>query len=227
MIPPRVDVLEYLDTPDIEPQALAENLRDLAYTDRLLGSTALVWRRVLPLLRVAGPTPTLLDVATGGGHGARWLAARARRAGFALQTIASDRLLPALMIAADARGSGQLLCHDAMQVPFADSTIDIVTCALALHHFAPARAAAVLCALTRVARVGVVVVDLRRSWLAIAGADLLAHGPWGSYARHDGPVSARRAYTVTELRTIVRAAGISAEVHGAEPLLWSMVVRLV
>ena len=63
---------------------------------------------------------TVLDVATGGGHVAR----RLREAG--LEVVSSD---PAPGMRPD------VVCR-AEDLPFADETLDVVTCRLAGHHFA-------------------------------------------------------------------------------------------
>jgi hypothetical protein len=63
--------------------------------------------------------------------------------------------------------------------------------------------------LRRVARRGVVVNDLRRGQLAFAvtAATVLALSR-GRYTRHDGVLSARRAYTLSELDDMAAAAGL-------------------
>jgi ubiquinone/menaquinone biosynthesis C-methylase UbiE len=69
--------------------------------------------------------PTVLDVATGGGHVAR----RLREAGCTVVTCD-----PAPGMNAD------VLCH-AEHLPFADGSFDVVTCRVAAHHFEDALAA--------------------------------------------------------------------------------------
>ncbi len=216
--PLRVVAPELLDGEVTDFAALAENLRDLRHVDTLLGISRLMWRRVAPLLPAVHAT--LLDVASGGCHGALRLSRLALRSGRALTTIASDRLPDALRLGSGLRGG-----FDALALPLADGAVDVATCALALHHFEPPAAAALLRELRRVARRGAVLVDLRRSWAGIGGALLLARGPWGAMASHDGPVSARRAYTVAEVRAIVADAGVAADVRGDGPLLLSVVCR--
>ncbi len=208
---PRSTAPELLDVLSVDPAALADNLRDLRQVDRFLGGTALIWRELLPMLRrlPCGSPATLLDVATGGADGPRLLAAWARRCGYELRPVASDRLLAALRFARAAGAWLPLIRHDALKIPIADGGMDFVTCSLALHHFAPADAIVLLRELNRVARQGVIVGDLRRGRLAYWGARLLALGPWHAMARHDGPLSVLRAYTVEEVRELVRRAGLT------------------
>jgi SAM-dependent methyltransferase len=84
---------------------------------------------------------TALDVASGGGHVAR----RLRDAG--LQVVSSD---PSPGMAAD------VVCS-AEDLPFDDSSFDVVTCRLAAHHFEDVEAG--MAEMARVARDLVLVVD--------------------------------------------------------------------
>lgn len=209
--PPRSHEAELLDLPGHDLAALAENLADLRAVDRLLGSSALTWRGLWPMLRSRSPGRAyrLLDVATGGAAGPQLLAAWAGRRGYRLEPIASDRLADVLRLVRAGGARFPLIQHDALHIPLPDCSVDFATCALALHHFDPPQAAALLRELARVARCGVVVNDLQRSWPAYWGALLLARGPWRAMARHDGPLSVRRAYTPAEARALLAAAGLA------------------
>jgi SAM-dependent methyltransferase len=224
-LPRSVDT-ELLDRPTHDLAALADNLRDLSALDRYLGGTALTWRALLPLLRAlpTGVPVTLLDVATGGADGPRKLAALARRHGYDLRPFASDRLADVLRLARAAGAAFPLLQHDALAIPLPDGGVDFVTCSLALHHFDPPAAVALLRELSRVARRGVIVNDLRRSLPAYWGARLLALGPWHAMARHDGPLSALRAYTLPEARALVAQAGLPNARVEAKPLFRMLIV---
>lgn len=206
---PRSYDTELLDDAAPDPAALGDNLRDLRTVDSWLGSTALTWRTLRPML-LAQPrtTPlTLLDVATGGAAGPAILAARAQRLGYDLRPLASDRLREALLWARDCGATFPLIQHDALAIPLADRAADFVTCSLAFHHFDPPAAVALLRELARVARHGVIVNDLMRARLPYWGARLLALGPWHAMARHDGPLSVLRAYTLDEAQALVEASG--------------------
>jgi ubiquinone/menaquinone biosynthesis C-methylase UbiE len=223
---PRSAEHELLDAPTHDLAALADNLRDLRTLDRYLGGTALTWRALWPMLRALprGTPTTLLDVATGGADGPRILAARARRHGYDLRPFASDRRADVLRLARETGACFPLIQHDALAIPFHDAAVDFVTCSLALHHFDPPAAVALLRELCRIARRGVIVNDLRRGRLAYAGAQLLAHGPWHAMARHDGPLSVLRAYTLEEARALVAQAGISGTRVQAMPLFRMLIV---
>jgi ubiquinone/menaquinone biosynthesis C-methylase UbiE len=217
---------ELLDAPAHDLAALADNLRDLRTLDRYLGGTALTWRALWPMLRELPPSAPvrLLDVATGGADSPRILAARARRHGYDLRPFASDRLADVLRLARRDGARFPLIQHDALAIPMLDAAVDFVTCSLALHHFDPPAAVALLRELGRVARRGVIVNDLRRGRMAYAGARLLARGPWHAMARHDGPLSVLRAYTLDEARRLAAQAGIAGARAQAMPLFRMLIV---
>jgi ubiquinone/menaquinone biosynthesis C-methylase UbiE len=217
---PRSDQAELLDQPAHDYDALADNLQDLRELDRYLGGTALTWRALWPLLceLPRGAPATLLDVATGGADGPRGLIARARRHGYDLRPFASDRLADVLQLARAAGARFPLIQHDALAIPLPDRAIDFVTCSLALHHFDPPAAVVLLRELQRIARRGVIVNDLRRSRPAYWGARLLALGPWHTMARHDGPLSVLRAYTIGEARALAAQAGLEEARVSSRPL---------
>jgi ubiquinone/menaquinone biosynthesis C-methylase UbiE len=102
-----------------------------------------------------------------------------------------------------------VLVADARALPIADETISVTHASLLLHHLPPSDAVRALREMRRVARHGVVVNDLRRSRLAYAmtAAPILAFAR-ARYTRHDGLLSARRAYTVEELDDLAADAGL-------------------
>ncbi|HJZ47418.1 MAG TPA: hypothetical protein VKE41_09650, partial [Roseiflexaceae bacterium] len=98
---PRSAKPELLDAPEHDLAALEDNLHDLRMLDRYLGGTTLTWRALRPMIERMPPgTPvTLLDVATGGADSPRILARLARRHGYDLRPLASDRLKDVLRLA--------------------------------------------------------------------------------------------------------------------------------
>jgi ubiquinone/menaquinone biosynthesis C-methylase UbiE len=115
-------------------------------------------------------------------------------------------LAPALARAA-APACTWTVAGDALQLPFADASIDIVTCSQVLHHFDDETAQRLLRECTRVAREAVVVADLRRSWLAVGGLWISSFAlGFHPVSRNDGIVSILRGYTARELRALISRA---------------------
>lgn len=155
------------------------------------------------LLPTLGTDASLLDVGTGLADiplRARTLAARR---GVRLATIGIDEAEVLARVTRDSLDAG--ICADVRRLPFADASVDIVTCSQLLHHFEEEEIPTVLCELERVARCAVVVSDLRRSWLAAAGFWIVSW-PLGFHpvTRHDGVISVLRGFTSAELAHHVR-----------------------
>jgi 2-polyprenyl-3-methyl-5-hydroxy-6-metoxy-1,4-benzoquinol methylase len=143
-------------------------------------------------------------------HKARQMAARH---GVSLRTIGLD-FGPLLIHDASAHLSHGVR-GDALYLPFAARSVDIVMCSQVLHHFRDEAALTVLREMHRIARVAVIVSDLRRSWIAAAGF-WIASFPlrFHPVTRHDGVVSVMRGFTSTELAdTIQTAVGICPTIH--------------
>ena len=211
----RADTPELLDGDCLDPRELRLNLREMAALNRLPGGMGRSVTAVTRLLgRADGAEGSVVDVGTGGGDFAR----RLRRRSTARVTVVDLRAEVLRIAARNLRGTdGVTLYHaDARSLPFADATFDVAHASLLLHHFDPADAVTALREMRRVARQGVVVNDLRRGRLAflVTATTVLALSR-GRYTRHDGVLSARRAYTLPELDRLASDAGLSlVERHG-------------
>ena len=216
---------EILDDPSIDPALAERSLHDVAMANRFFGGRRAILREVRALLDASGREParkpggddtlTLLDIGTGLGDipaAAQRMAAARRRP---MTTIGLE--LEPLLARAAQRACTSAVAADAMQLPFADASIDIVTCSQVLHHFENADAERLLRECSRVARHAVVIGDLRRSWLAVAGlwTSSFALG-FHPVSRHDGVVSILRGFTLSELFALVeRATGRRPSVRHA------------
>lgn len=211
---------ELLDGEMLDPCDLAVNLRELALLNRLPGGIGASAAAIAHL--AAGRRDLhILDAGAGGGDITRSLARRGRgspAAGrwrvLAVDANASVLADAALRIGADP--DVELLEADVRRLPLADGAVDVAHASLLLHHLDPPDALAALRELSRVARLGVVVNDLRRGWLPYAVTALsVAALCRGRYTRHDGPASVRRAYTLDELDALMARAGLRVAARSA------------
>jgi ubiquinone/menaquinone biosynthesis C-methylase UbiE len=203
--PPRRRSVEYLDEPGIDPRIVRRSLADVALANSLFGGTRCVLMELSELLPRLTPSATLLDVGSGLGDIAAQARELARRHGVELSLVTIDRA--ETLAAASRARSGNAVCGDAAELPFATRSVDVVMCSQTLHHFDDDHAASVVRELDRVARVRVIVADLRRSWLAAAGLWCVSFPlRFHPVSRHDGVVSIMRGYTTKELRRLVTSA---------------------
>jgi SAM-dependent methyltransferase len=205
LVPPRRRGHEHLDDPSTPDPTRRRSVEEIAHSNVLFGGARAALVALDEVFGRERRPLTLLDVGTGAGdipERARRVAARRE---VRLTTIGLDG---SAALASSSRARTRLaVCADARALPFPDRSVDLVLCSQLLHHFEGADAARLLAELHRVARLAVVVSDLRRSWIAAAGFWLLSF-PLGYHpiTRHDGVTSVLRGFTAAELRALVRAA---------------------
>lgn len=210
----RSNAPELLDGKLDDPDTLRDNLRDLRRANRLTGGVALS-RRAYAVLAPTDVPVRLLDVGTGGADIPVALLAWARRTGRPLAVTATDSRTEVLDAARAARPALARLAGltlevaDGRSLPYADRAFDVAHTSLVVHHLEPTDAIALLRELGRVSRRGVIVNDLARRPITLVGAWLLSRlFTRNRYSRYDAPLSARRAYTLIEMRALLVHAGL-------------------
>lgn len=208
--PARAHEEEWMDLPGQDPALVAECLDDLRRLNLWSGGVFLTVRTLGRLTRELAPGAgfEILDVATGGGDFPRAMAAWARRRGLQTRILATDLSPKILSLAARGAPPGiEFAVADARRLPFADGSFDVATCSLFLHHLEPDDAVLMLKQMRRVARRGVIVNDLVRSWAGYLGALVLPRAmSKNPLFRHDAPLSIRRAYTRDEMAALATRA---------------------
>jgi len=204
---------ELIDRPGIDQVLLWEELNVLESTNKRLGGHRLMLdliRRLLGSDQIK--SLHILDLATGGADIPRSIAAWFRERLWPVGITAVDRNPEVLRYAREScRDWPEITLeqHDLRALPYASASYDLVLCSLALHHFSSADAVGILRRMQEIARVGYIVSDLRRNWVAIWLAKLLARTLIRSQMmRHDALQSCRAAFTPRELRTMAEQAGL-------------------
>jgi hypothetical protein len=206
---------ELLDDPDADPAVVARSLANIARANWWFGGrAAALWGidRLLDAVGARRAVPlTLLDIGTGAGDLPAAAVRRAARQGRGLRAIGLERSPVAASLATQ-RGIPTILgC--AGHLPVRTGAVDIVLISQVAHHLAADAAADLFRSASRVARLGVVVADLRRSELAVAGFRIgSALLGFDFVTRADGITSVRRGYHAEELAALADRAGQSAQV---------------
>lgn len=207
-----IDEDEWMDTRPFHPDEARRALYFLAKMNHWFGGVSTVLR---PLAKWSsrwdpGKPVHILDVGTGGADIPIALVRWGRENGHSLRVTAVE-LVPE--IAAIAKNAARpypeitVLQRDLRDLP-KEMTFDYVTAALFLHHIPIPLRAEALRSLGRRARRGLVVSDLVRTLPSYWGVSV-ASWVWGdSIVRHDGPLSVRRAFRVSELETLAQEAGL-------------------
>lgn len=221
LVPTRAPSDEILDG-DVDPEAAVESLADIERIHRVLGGRRILRRHLVPvLLAVPSPRPVLLDLGAGNGHVGRALGSELARRGRGLVALDLDRQLLHARLSAN----GRSVAADALRLPFADRSVDVVSSTLFLHHLDAPSVERLLRESARVARVAVSALDLTRHRVPLAVNAVLGRLLYRSpITRLDGSASVRQAWTVPELRAIAERALPGARVARAGPfvqgLLW-------
>lgn len=219
LTPRRRRGVEILDDPTVEPSIRERSIGDVTRSNRWLGGLRAAMAEIRVVVGRRGAS-TLLDVGTGLGDIPGEVM---REVPDGAVTIGVDEARSLLVAARHRMTYG--VCADALALPFRDASIDVVMCSQVLHHFEFKDAERLIREMNRVARVAVIISDLRRSWIAAAGFWLVSF-PMGFHpvTRHDGVVSVLRGFTANELDTVVRSA------TGAAPIVrrrlgWRLTAR--
>jgi ubiquinone/menaquinone biosynthesis C-methylase UbiE len=202
LTPARRDDPELMDAPGLPESEVAAAYRVLGRVNRQLGHRASMRRELDRCLAedFGGREPrlSLLDLGSGSGDIPRDLRDRLTRGAIAGVVVALDHDPTAVQLAQ--RDPLDVVRGDALRLPFADRSIDLVTAIKFAHHFSGDALAALVAEMARVAARRVVVLDIRRHWLAywgfVAWSRLLTRN---RLVRFDGPLSVLRAFTATEL----------------------------
>jgi hypothetical protein len=204
----RVVTSELLDHDLGTAQEIKDSLRDLRGINQHLGGFKSVAAMLGTVANLRCENAlTFLDVAGGTGDVAAQAAQDLLNAGI--------RIIPTVLDRAVSHMNGQRGClhkvsGDALQLPFASSSFDVVGSNLFTHHLEPDELGSFLRESLRVSRLAVIASDLRRNWFhwvaACAGRAIYR----SRLTRNDAPASVRRAYTIAEILTGARLSGAAA-----------------
>jgi len=202
-------VLEMMDRPQPVSAELERDLERIRQLNRWFGSYRLVlgfmerWIKPVDQIRI-------IDLATGSGDIPRLIVNHARKIGAKVQIDALDRQSATLEIAKKLSGGYEEISYIDANILEWDpaEAYDIVLCTLALHHFCEQDAVRLLRRCRELSRRCVLVSDLRRGFFLKAGVYLLTALIFREpMTRYDARLSAKRAFSFTEMDNLARQAG--------------------
>jgi hypothetical protein len=198
----RVFTPEYLDSDAGTPQEIEDSLHDLRMINRSFGGISTLTQVLRDIAQRTGLKKLrYLDVAGGAGDVATLVGQSLAGDGIQLETVVLDRATSHL------NGKHPGICGDAVALPCAENSFDVVGSTLFIHHLDPDDLVRSAREALRVARHAMVVNDVIRNsihyWLAVAGRALYR----SRLTRHDAPVSVQRGYTIPEMKEMLLRSG--------------------
>jgi len=219
---------ELMDTADdVTDAELADALAQLRFINRRLGGYSTTRRALDDLVaRVGRPMNgwSVLDVGGGSGDAAPEMIEWGRRRGIPIAASVIDRDARTAAEAARRLASTPAASarrQDLFDVPA--KSFDVVHGSLFLHHFDGDDAARALRRMAEIARVGVIVNDLRRDALAWT----LIRWLTGAFSknrlvRFDAPLSVARGFSAEDWRRLGDAAGLDLVARPTWAFRWAV-----
>ena len=200
----RIPSRELLDDDAGTPAEVAASLADIRLINHYLGGASTTRRMIERVARESGTSSfSMLEVAAGSGELPELIRSELHSKGISLQLTLLDRRPSHL-----GHGANRV-AGDALALPFPNSSFDLVSCCLFVHHLSPPEVNAFVKEALRCSRVAVLINDLVRHpvHLAAACAGRLIYR--SRITRNDAPASVRQAYTTSEMRGMLEQSGAS------------------
>ena len=221
----RINTSEILDSDDCPASEVEASLRDLGRINRWFGGVATTRKMIESVAAATGKKHfSVLEVAAGSGEVPKAAGEQLRRKGITLDVLCLDRIHSHLRsnhenVNENARCG---VVADALALPFANDSFDLVSCSLFAHHLEPTDLSRFAAEALRVSRTAVLINDLIRHPLHLAlvyaGFPLMR-----SYvSRVDGLASVRRAYVPEEMQHILSSTATPAKVEISSHFLFRM-----
>lgn len=200
----RIPTAELLDVDAGTQQEVTSSLADLRFINRTFGGRSTTRSMVEVVAQSTGAQElSLLEVAAASGDVPRAASKTLADRGITLKVTLLDRS------ATHVGNGGRSVVGDALALPFRDASFDLVSCGLFAHHLPPDEVTRFVNESLRVSRYAVLINDLIRHPLHLA----MVYAGWPLYrsrlTRHDAPASVRQAYTIPEMREMLRTTTAS------------------
>ncbi|MCI0338861.1 MAG: methyltransferase domain-containing protein [Acidobacteria bacterium] len=207
----RSNEAELMDGSDYSLDELVENLADLRRVNRFLGGQHALTRHLYPMIESLGNRQVrLLDIGTGSADIPAKIVDWARARGLRIDFVVIDlNEIAAREALKQTEGYPEIkvVRADALSLPFDDCSFDFVLASMFLHHFENPQAAKLIRSFARVARVALIVNDLRRHPIAYYAIKLLAQlFTRNRLVRNDAAVSVLRGFTEIDIEDIAKSS---------------------
>jgi ubiquinone/menaquinone biosynthesis C-methylase UbiE len=208
---------ELMDQPTTSRKDFTRALYDIQWVNRHLGGIDVLMTELIQMIPANhSGLLTILDLGTGSADIPKAIAQWTRQAPSARSVwvdITAVDLHPVAVDVARQLTQGypeiRVVQADALNLPYADRSFDIVISSMFMHHLPNDQAVRLLQEMARLCRVGFIVNDLQRhllAWLGIKALGMLQGK--GKVFQNDAPLSVLRGFTRHELQQLKRDADL-------------------
>ncbi|NJK84051.1 MAG: methyltransferase domain-containing protein [Saprospiraceae bacterium] len=205
---------EWMDDLDSGGEVMTQTLRELDIINRLLGGNPISLQGLKTLLNNASKQEyTLADLGCGGGDILILMAKWARKNNIPIQFIGIDAN-PNIIAYAKERCKNYpeitFQCINIFDESFTKQPFDIVHASLFTHHFTEQQLVALFLSIHQQAKIGFIINDLHRHWLAYYAIKILTRlFSKSAMVRHDAAVSVARAFKKSEWLAVFEQSGLT------------------
>ncbi len=226
----RSEKAELMDDPLAREDQLLRNLRELDLLNRYGGGHRISIKGMGKLDLSVNEKYHLVDMGCGSGDAMKYMAAWARRNNLNIKFTGVDVSSVAVgYLNEHCREFPEIKGREADWITFLEETepVDILHCSLFCHHLPDKELIRFLNLAQSKTTRGILINDLRRSRTAYLSAWLfprLLNG--SSLAKHDGPLSVRKAFTQPEMEKLLRRSGIkNYEIESGWPFRYLITIN--
>ena len=204
---------ERIDTGDYTDEEYNTFLREIRFINQRLGDRSALEKALLSEISTQDINEfSVLDVGAGSGELLSVIADFAHENGRHCQLVGLDlNELSSLEIAKESENYSEMSAvrGDAFRLPFGDGAFDYAICSLFTHHLTDEQVPRVLREMARVARRGIIVIDLERNAMAwfLFNLFCLAYRI-SPLVRQDGSLSIKKGFREGELKALAKKAGL-------------------
>ncbi|MFT6244066.1 MAG: 2-polyprenyl-3-methyl-5-hydroxy-6-metoxy-1,4-benzoquinol methylase [Salibacteraceae bacterium] len=196
--------IEIMDDLDISGEALINSLDQLANINKWLGGNKTTIDSLKTILKTNPKDKiiSIVDLGCGNGDMLRKVAHFGRKNGYKFDLLGIDANQATIDYAIQLSANFPEITYkkeDVLSKEFANHTYDIAMCTLFLHHFEDPIALDFIETLLKNAKIGVVINDLHRHWLAYYLFKLLTSVVGNEMTREDGLTSILKAFKRQDL----------------------------
>ena len=209
-----------MDDFSIHDERIDNALHELKIINKYLGGISTTKSALKYFLDSAKEELSVLDI--GSGSSDNLIAAREKYP--AIKIISIDKNIRAL---SSSKNLLEKINSDAFILPFKDNSCDIIHAALFFHHFNENEIRKLLKEFLRIAKHGVIINDLQRSYFALIGIKILTVlFSKSKMVKNDAPISVKRGFATQEILELLSDVGITDFVIKKKwAFRWMVVIR--